>query len=1090
MYPVVEDKMSSFIKVYFRVAMIIGLGLAVFIPGILAGQSRLPEADSIQIYTLGNQAFSLRNANPDSALLLANQALEQSRKHQHLPSQVSLWRIKGLVFYGLEQFSEALQNFEVAYTLADSSGFRPEVVLNSIGNVYFTQQDYPRAIATYEQVYEIAEAKNNKQGQYDAINNIGSCYSNSGQADRAIEYYEKAMVIQQDLDLKDSELTTIHNLGYAYSRKNDLDKALEYYQKGQILAEELDDLKWQATFFEVIGITYMDKSFFVQSIDAYQNALKIRETLEDTRGVANDLYFMGSVYQKNEDYETGLIYLERASNIARKNGFERILANCLNLIGKHYLLTQQARKAIDFLHQSNRLYEKLLVEETIFPSLLNLGKCFEQLEQLDSAKFYLNQAYRKATVLKNTAIIASALTSMGNIAKKQNDLSLALRYYQSAVEAARKGGHRKLEADAALQLFLGLESQKRIVEAFPYLKRYNELRDSIFSEENTREITQMAAQYEFEKEKQDIVFQNEREKLALDNKIARQRNFQITMAIVFVVVLGLLFLFFRVQRLQRNAKLEQARLNAEINEQKLKFEQKEKERLQEMDTFKSQFFTNISHEFRTPLTIIAGMADQIEQKPDLWLHKGVGMIRQSANNLSQLVEQILELRQLETNTLNLNLVNGDIVPYLKYISSPYQNHLENKNLSFQFSATSSSILMDFDPEKLLRVVSNLLSNALKFTTEGGSVSINVSQQENQLSIKVEDTGIGIKPDQLQHVFDRFYQIKSSDDPNPSGNGIGLALSKELVELMGGEISVESEPSKGSTFSILLPITQNAKTGSEVWLPSEELLMSNMPLTSVANSFPHQELIESEKPQLLIVEDNPDMVQLLMAGLEDRYQIQIARDGQEGIEMALETVPDLIVSDVMMPRKDGLELCAVLKKEEQTSHIPIILLTAKADVESRLTGLDQGADAYIAKPFDARELDIRLEKLLALRKTLQQKYSSLEPIEHITTVEDAFIQKLRTTIEEKMSDENFSIPELCQSMIMSRTQLYRKVKSLTNRSIASYIRSVRLHKARELLTQSEFNVSQVAMEVGFNDRAYFSRAFVKEFGIAPKEVKVK
>ncbi len=511
------------------------------------------------------------------------------------------------------------------------------------------------------------------------------------------------------------------------------------------------------------------------------------------------------------------------------------------------------------------------------------------------------------------------------------------------------------------------------------------------------------------------------------------------------------------------------------------------EQLRDLDEIKSRFFTNIAHEFRTPLTIISGMANQIKENPELWLEKGIKMISRNSDSLLNLVNQILDLRKLEAGKLQLNLVQGDVMQYLNYMLESFQSLAESKELQLHFLSGGGSFYMDYDPEKLLRIVSNLLSNAIKYTREGGNVYLMVDQVANTLQIRVKDTGVGIPADQLPFIFDRFYQVDDSSTRPGEGTGIGLALTKELVKLLDGDIRVESTLGKGSTFFVTLPIHQKAPL-TVIAQPAAVQFVPQTP--EKAEVISHLEVSKKELPSLLIVEDNYDVVQYLIACLEGLYQLEVAKDGQEGIEKAIELVPDIIISDVMMPHKDGFALCETLKTDERTSHIPIILLTAKTDDDSRISGLRRGADAYLAKPFNKQELIVWLEKLLELRRKLQQRYSSLEPMmptgDAAVQQEDEFIQKVRQAVEANLDDEDFGILQLCRAVHLSRAQVHNKIKALTGDSTSIFIRNIRLHKAKSVLLKSDLNISQVAYEVGFRDPKYFSKTFFELFGVLPGE----
>ena len=368
---------------------------------------------------------------------------------------------------------------------------------------------------------------------------------------------------------------------------------------------------------------------------------------------------------------------------------------------------------------------------------------------------------------------------------------------------------------------------------------------------------------------------------------------------------------------------------------------------------------------------------------------------------------------------------------------------------------------------------------------------------NYLSLIVKDTGVGISGQELPKIFDRFYRVNDKEN-KAGGTGIGLALTKELIQLLEGDIQVESELGKGSVFKVLLPIYQNVPLGEVAANISlkEDPIIPTPSLAMVGQTSRKSTYNGVDQANLLIIEDNSDVVEYLVSCLEDHYNLDFAYNGKVGVEKALETIPDLIISDVMMPEKDGFEVCEELKNDERSSHIPIVLLTAKADVESRIAGISRGADAYLKKPFYQRELLAVLQNLFEIRKKLQARYTSFitqgptteeVPIaEKELTIEDAFLQTIRDLVEKDLSSAEFGMPQLCRGIGMSRSQIYKKVKALTGRSPSQFIRSIRLYHAQKLLKKSEMNISEVAYEVGFSSPVYFSNAFFKEFGIRPKE----
>jgi len=519
------------------------------------------------------------------------------------------------------------------------------------------------------------------------------------------------------------------------------------------------------------------------------------------------------------------------------------------------------------------------------------------------------------------------------------------------------------------------------------------------------------------------------------------------------------------------------------------------EQLEEIDQLKAHFFTNISHEFRTPLTVISGMADQIiENEGKSPKNEGI-VIRRNSNILLDLVNQILDLRKLEAGKLALALVQSDIISYLRYHLESFYYFAERKDIQLKFHTQISKLVMDFDPEKLLRVMSNLISNAIKFTSEEGQIWVEIQQVGSTFRLTVKDTGIGIPAEHLSYIFDHYFQVPKLETPlvGIGGTGIGLALAHRLTDLMGGTLSVVSDVNEGSTFTLELPVrtTAGQVEFADFSRDPVHVLSSEEDAPFVIKA---QEATGESRSKLLIVEDNPDVIAYLTDCLEDQYFLLIARDGQEGIDVALSEVPDLIVSDVMMPKKDGFELCRTLKTDHRTSHIPIVLLTAKADEDSRLTGLEQGADAYLVKPFSKKELFVQLKNLLLIRRELQKRYSypgaTIPDQTSKFQLEDLFVDKIRQAILINIDDEDFGIQQLCRYVTLSRSNLHLKIKALTGRSTSHFIRAIRLQKGLELLASTTMTVSEVAFATGFNDPSYFSRSYREEFGQSPTSARVR
>ncbi|HKK75634.1 MAG TPA: response regulator [Saprospiraceae bacterium] len=503
----------------------------------------------------------------------------------------------------------------------------------------------------------------------------------------------------------------------------------------------------------------------------------------------------------------------------------------------------------------------------------------------------------------------------------------------------------------------------------------------------------------------------------------------------------------------------------------------ENERLATIDQLKNEFFTNIAHEFRTPLTVIKGMSEQIDTNAQQWLEKALPLIKNNTRQLLDLVNQVLELRKLASGTLPVHWIQADIIAYLLYIAESYAYLAESKDIQLNIHYPESEFMMDYDADKLLRILSNLVSNAIKFTPAGGSINLRIQPEGKQFIIEVRDTGRGIPREQQKYIFDPFYQ--SSDKDYQQGTGIGLAIVQQMTQLLGGDASLESTVGEGTTFRVSLPIHQEAPKSKPVLARTKATKTKE----EVSSAMPSGDL-----PTILIVEDNKDIRTYLQVLLEDRYHCLVAEDGEQGWSRLLESVPDLVVTDLMMPRLNGIELCKRLKKDDRVRHIPVIMLTAKDDQDSRLDSLRYGADAYLLKPFEQEELFVQIERLLTQRAQLQEYYQNLalgkEPAKQ--EAEDDFVLQVRDLVETNLDDEDFGIQDICRSVGVSRTQMHRKLKSITGLSSSHFIRSIRLEHAKKLLQSSELNISQVAFEVGFKDPKYFSRTFSAAFGTSPQD----
>lgn len=541
----------------------------------------------------------------------------------------------------------------------------------------------------------------------------------------------------------------------------------------------------------------------------------------------------------------------------------------------------------------------------------------------------------------------------------------------------------------------------------------------------------------------------------------------------------------------------------------LKYKKLETEKLQEIDGIKTRFLANISHEFRTPLTLISGPIEQLLKKvKDSELSEEIKIMQRNADRLGRLVNQLLDLSKIEAGKMTLKTRRDDIVSFINRIVQSFESRARLKHIDLTFHSPHSALEAYIDHEKLENVMYNLIANAVKFTPEHGRIGVTVEKKktlvpppappsrkplmDGEVVIAVRDSGPGIPEAYLDKIFDRFYRIEENGESPEAGTGIGLALAKELVDLHHGRLTVASRMGEGSVFSVTLPTGRGHLTDQEIVEPSA------FPSTSPAEADPQpvmgaiQGSRDRKAPALLIVEDNADLRYYIHTILKSHYRIFESESGLKGMEIALKEIPDLILSDVMMPGMNGFELCEKIKTDARTSHIPVVLLTARADMDSKIHGLETGADDYLVKPFNETELKARVNNLIEQRRKLRERFGRdiLAPMKEVavTSADERFLQKAVDFIERHLGDGEFALSSLCEHMGLSRSQLHRKLKAIVNMSTTEFIRSIRLRRAAELLKKRFGNIAEIAYEVGFNNPAYFSDCFRKQFGVLPSEYK--
>lgn len=546
-----------------------------------------------------------------------------------------------------------------------------------------------------------------------------------------------------------------------------------------------------------------------------------------------------------------------------------------------------------------------------------------------------------------------------------------------------------------------------------------------------------------------------------------------------------------------------------IERQRLKFEaeqeHREAQRIQQLDSLKTKFFTNISHEFRTPLTLILAPLEKLILKTeDPKSRNQLIFVHRQSRRLLTMVNQLLDFRKMEFQKIDAKRSWGELNSFIRDLGNSFEDMAAHKRITYGVDVPEAAFYTWFDQDKVYKMISNLLSNAFKFTPENGAITLHAAvgddtfdlheQPHVWLEVAVTDTGIGIAADKQTRIFDRFYQDDVPGSMVNQGSGIGLSMVAEYVNILEGSVGVSSTPGSGSTFTLKIPVQLLAKAEIDAINESREPHDELKFFAESQQADPKDDSFDPNKKTLLIVDDNDDFRFYLKDNLRERYNVVEGRNGQEGWNACLKHLPDLVVSDVMMPVLTGTDLCRKVKADGRVSHIPVILLTAKAEADDKIEGLESGADDYIAKPFDFRILESRIENLISTREQLRQTYQAMiginpEKIE-VTSLDEKFIKRALEVVEENISNADFSVEDLSREVGMSRVSLYKKLLSLTKKSPVEFIRIIRLKRAADLLENSQLSVSEIAYRVGFNSPRYFARYFKEYYNELPSEFIVR
>jgi signal transduction histidine kinase/DNA-binding response OmpR family regulator len=919
--------------------------------------------------------------------------------------------------------------------------------------------DNPEAVIDYtHEALTLSEKLGFRKGEIRAHNNLGYTYRIRSEYDSSLAHYKKAIAKAEDIAFYKGLTDAYMGMGNTYNQLGQWEKAIPNFKRVMDFAEERGDSLQMAHANNNIGNTYLNQSKLEQALTYYQEAVALGD--EPVREVA--LINIAVVHTTLGNLELARNYFEQgleAALLLDNKGHIPFIYKNLGVVEKK---SGNFEKAKQYYQNALEAYTSMSDDYSISEVLYNMGNLhFEAKEYRKAIEFYQRSLNIQVTIEHLMGACYSRL-AIAMSYKNLKETAKALEVLEEVNTCSDNLQLLPTKSDVALtksEIYRETGDYEKALEAYTL---YKTLSDSLAGIRNAEKISELETQYQTAQKEQEIDLLNTENEVAYLQlqKQRNLRNYLIITALFLIILIAVVYSRYKL-KVRANSKLK------------------------DLDKVKTNFFTNISHEFRTPLTLIINQLSKIIGDTDDSSHtEELKLIERNAHRLLELTNQLLDLSKLEAGKMSLRVSPNNLSEFLGVTSATFSSMAQAKNITFTQDFQKLPKQAYFDQDKLQKIVDNLLSNALKFTPKGGDVNLQARVADDRLTIAVHDTGPGLSQEEQQMIFERFQQAENN--ATPSGTGVGLTLTRELVQLHHGTIAVKSSKGNGAVFTVSIPINKEAYKSSEL---SEHVPQKpgTAQTTDVAmeNVAPQ---IENDKPIALVVEDNDELRGYLCSLLDGAYAVIGCEDGRLGFHKALEVIPDIVISDWMMPHMNGEELCRNIKKDERTSHIPVVLLTAKADMPSKLDGLKIGADAYMTKPFNNEEFLIRIENLIQQRRQMRAKYAQIITIEpskvEIADPDKVFIEKAITVVNNHLDDAQFTVQQFQEEMAMSRMQLHRKLKALTNHSASEFVRHLRLQRAADMLSANGITVAEAAYGSGFNSLSYFSQCFKEKFGVTP------
>lgn len=891
-----------------------------------------------------------------------------------------------------------------------------------------------RSIDSLEVLLDRFVVDENKLGIMIGQRELGKLYRENNRFDDAIETSLNGLKVARELEDTLEIIQALNNTGTNFRRIGALEEASSYHYEALEYCETYSDktspaaIKNRNVTLNGIGNIQLTLGNNEAAEKVFREALLGEQKVDSSVGQAINYANIGATFESGGMVDSARYYYSQSMEYNRKAKSNLGISLCHNHFGRLYEKEKKWDKALLEYQSAYDIMKNSTDKWHWLESCLALARTYFFTEDKPNANKYLTEARETATDIKSLEHLSEVYKLNYQILEKQGNFREALRNYQLF----------HLYADSLLNT-----------------KNYIHLQNTIVK---------------FERKKRDLDIATVSKNYERKRRFTQSLIYSAT-GLIVISLIALLALLYALKMRTKNQRM-----------------------LQKTEKIRTNFFTNITHEFRTPLTVILGLGEQLESgqlKKEREIMAAGSVIMRQGNSFLELINQLLDISRIQSTIGKADWRTGNVVILLQMLVESFEMQARNQNIDLRFVTAETTVIMDFVPHYVKKMMCNLIANALKYTPEGGKVYISSRRKNNEIEIRVVDTGCGIHPEDLPNIFKPFFQGENSRMPTSSG--VGLSLVHQIVKAMSGNITVVTALDKGSAFTLVLPLRHGTEKWA-TWIPPEIITacrkQRNTP--QLVETPDHHAVEDNSKETVLIAEDNSDVLFYIGSQFGKKYNLLFAKDGEEAFEKAENFIPDLIITDIRMPVMDGYELCRKIRASELVNHIPVIILTAKGNEEDRIKGIEAGAEAYLTKPFNSEELNVLAVKLLEIRKVLREKFSQAlnegtEANIQLTTAQQNFLTKLTDMVYAQMIKGEIDVENLSSNMAMSRSQLNRKMIAITGYNISNYILRIRMSKAKRLLDADIFTpIGEIALECGFTDMGYFSRTFKNLFHMTPSQ----